>query len=62
LSNSKCRSCVEARKRGAGVSLVSVRGTTQTTVKVPKYRLSVNGKKVFTAKDSEEVGLEAATL
>ncbi len=31
-------------------------------VKVPKYHLSVNGRKVFTSEDSEEVGSEAAIL
>lgn len=38
------------------------RGTTQTVVKVPKYSLSVIGRKVSVAKDSGEVGLEAAIL
>ena len=40
----------------------SERGTTQIAVKVPKCLLSVNGTRVFTVIDSEEVGLEAATL
>jgi hypothetical protein len=42
--------------------LISERGTTQTIVKVPKYQLSVKGRKVFIVIDSEEVGSEAATL
>ena len=62
MSNSEHFSIVDFKKRGAGVSLVSERGTTLTTVKVPKCWLSVKGGKVFIVKDSEEVGLEAATL
>lgn len=42
--------------------MASERGTTQTIVKVPKYWLSVKGIKASVVKDSEEVGLEAATL
>ena len=45
-----------------GVNPVSERETTQTKVKVPKYWLSVKEWKVSMAIDSEEVGLEAATL
>ena len=45
-----------------GVNPKSERGTTQTKVKVPKYQSSVKGRKVSMAIDSEEVGLEAATL
>jgi hypothetical protein len=45
-----------------GVSSMSERATTQTAVKVPKYHLSISGKKVFIVTDSKEVGLEAATL
>ena len=40
----------------------SERGTTQTAGKAPKYWLSVNGVRAFAAENSEEVGLEAATL
>jgi hypothetical protein len=47
---------------GVGVSFAPERGTTQTTVKVPKSWLSVNGTKVSIVTDREEVGLEAATL
>ena len=45
-----------------GVNLTSERGTTRTAVKVPKYRLSVKGRRASIVRDSEEVGLEAATL
>ena len=45
-----------------GVNFISERGTTRTIVKVPKYRLSVIGRKASVVKDSEEVGSEAATL
>ena len=38
------------------------RGTTQTKVKVPKYHASVNGLRVLTFQDREEVGSEAAIL
>ena len=62
LSNSKCNIVVDVDIRGPGVSSGSERGTTQTTVKVPKYLLSVNGLRASIAEDSEEVGLEAATL
>ena len=44
MSNSEFIIVVELRSRGAGVSLVSKRGTTQIRVKVPKYRLSVKGE------------------
>ena len=44
MSNSEFTIVVEDRSRGAGVNLVSKRGTTQTRVKVPKYWLSVKGE------------------
>ena len=47
--------------RGYAVRVYPERGTTHTIVKVPKYCLSAN-ESVFMARDSEEVGLEAATL
>ena len=62
MSNSEYLNIVELRRRGLGVNLSSERETTQTTVKVPKYQLSVNGKRLSITIDSEEVGLEAATL
>ena len=46
----------------SGVNLASKRGTTQTIVKVPKYWLSVKGKRLSIVTDSEEVGSEAAIL
>ena len=62
MFNSKCLSIADPRRRGHGVSLCPARGTTQTVVKVPKYPLSVIGRKISVAKDSGEVGLEAAIL
>lgn len=62
MSNSECCGVVDLGSRGVGVRLMSKRGTTQTYIKVPKYRLSVKGERLSIAKDSEEVGLEAATL
>ena len=44
LSNSESATMEEARSEGAGVSLVSERGTTQPEVKVPKCRLNVKEK------------------
>ena len=44
LSNSESTAAVDGRSRGTGVSSVSARETTQTGVKAPKCRLSVNDK------------------
>jgi len=44
LSNSESTAAVDGRSRGAGVSSASARETTQTGVKAPKCRLSVNDK------------------
>lgn len=62
MSNSEYERVVDLGSRGVGVRLMSKRGTTQTYIKVPKYQLSVKGERLFIATDSEEVGLEAATL
>ena len=62
LSNSKKSRIVEPGRRGFGVSLNSERGTTQTVVKAPKHRLSVNGGRMSISPDSRGVGLEAAIL
>ncbi len=62
MSNSECSGVVDLGSRGVGVRLMSKRGTTQTVIKVPKYQFSVKGEKLFIPTDSEEVGLEAATL
>jgi hypothetical protein len=62
LSNSEDTRAVELGSRGVGVRLTSKRGTTQTYIKVPKYQFSVKGERLFVARDSEEVGLEAAIL
>ena len=44
LSNSEAAIVVEAGSEGIGISLMSMRGTTQTGVKVPKCWLSVKDK------------------
>ena len=44
LSNSESTAAVDGRSRGMGVSSVSAREITQTGVKAPKCRLSVNDK------------------
>ena len=46
LSNSESTAAVDGRSQGRGVSSLSERGTTQTGVKAPKCRLSVNPKEV----------------
>ena len=60
LSNSEGTRDVEAWKKGAGLSSVSKRGTTQRMVKALKCLLSV--LKVLLSQNSQEVGLEAAIL
>ena len=60
LSNSESPTFVDIGKQQTGLSSVGKRGTTQREVKVPKYWLSV--LKISPTEDSEEVGLEAATL
>ena len=62
MSNSESSDNVDSGRRGVGVKLASERGTTLTSVKVPKVALSVNGQKVSASRDSGEVGLEAAFL
>ena len=62
LSNSEHLNIIDLKRRGPGVSFGSERGTTQTAVRVPKYQLSVKGRRASTVRDREEVGLEAATL
>ena len=62
MSNSECCHIVDVSRRVSEVSLFTERGTTQTKVKVPKYRLSVKGIRMHTFQDREEVGLEAANL
>ena len=62
MSNSECWCIVDVGKQVIGLNLITVRGTTQTTVKALKCYLSVIGRKVSLASDSKEVGLEAATL
>ena len=52
LSNSEAISAVEDQSEGAGVSLVSERGTTLPRVKVSKYRLNEEG-----SLDPQTVGL-----
>lgn len=44
LSNSESATAVEGRSQGQGLSSCSERETTQTEVKAPKCRLSVNDK------------------
>ena len=44
LSNSESTAAVDGRRQGWGVSSQSARETTQTGVKAPKCRLSVNDK------------------
>jgi len=62
LSNSEGLCVVDLGRRGVCVRCTSERGTTLTTVKVPKYSLSVRGERVSAFRDSGEVGLEVATL
>ena len=62
MSNSEYHYIVDVGRRLYGVSVYRERGTTQTGVKVPKYQLSVNGLRVHTFQDREEVSLEAANL
>ena len=62
MSNSECLYIIDVGKQVIGVSLITVRGTTQTIVKAPKCCLSVKGRRVSSASDSKEVGLEAAIL
>ena len=61
LSNSESINAVDLGRRGAGVSLVSKRGSTQTMVKAPKKWLSVKWR-MFGFLDSGEVRSEAAIL
>ena len=44
LSNSESTTAVDGRSQGRGLSSLSERETTQTGVKAPKCRLSVNDK------------------
>ena len=44
LSNYESTAAVDGQSQGRGVSSLSVRETTQTGVKAPKCRLSVNDK------------------
>ena len=44
LSNSESIAAVDGRSQGRGLSSLSERETTQTGVKAPKCRLSVNDK------------------
>ena len=62
MSNSKYLNVVDVWKRRLVVRVSRERGTTQTIVKVPKYQLSVKGRKVLIVEYSEEVGSEAAIL
>lgn len=60
LSNSEPAYAVNLESPVCGVSLCTVRGTTQSGVKVPKCRLSAIGR-WSQALNSREVSLEAAT-
>ncbi|TKX52921.1 hypothetical protein EXE42_14990 [Halorubrum sp. SP3] len=60
LSNSKPAGVADGGSPVRGVSLCTVRGTTQSRVKVPKCRLSAI-RRWSQALNSREVSLEAAT-
>lgn len=61
LSNSEPACAIDEGSPVCGVSLCTMRGTTQSWVKVPKCGLSAIGR-WSQALNSREVSLEAATL